>query len=259
MPVQFNMGYILVASMFAGLFVAYVFYWLLSSTRRHIPSLQPVESQHTEPISGSDSEEQADEDQDKKPKKKIGVKKAAKLEAKAEKKAAREAFMREREERKLEQEHLEKLRQEEEERIKKQEAEQEEKERLEREEQARKEHEAYLQLAASFEVEEEGFDPDQETNSEDKLAHFIDYVKEQKVVKLEDLAAHFKMRTKDVLDRLQQLMANDTIIGIIDDRGKFISITEAELESVAKFIRQRGRVTVDELVLNSNKLIALTS
>jgi hypothetical protein len=43
-----------------------------------------------------------------------------------------------------------------------------------------------------------------------------------------------------------------------DFRGKFIYISQAELDSVAKFIRQRGRVSIAELAECSNKLINLT-
>lgn len=283
--VQFNMGYILAATAVVGVVLAGLIYWLLSNTKRSVPSDFVLSSDsmtsrptgrrqvssaapsfrpelRTDPISDDDTDEDSDEarerlSEEQKNKKKIGVKKAAKLEAKAEKRAAREVMLREREERKREQEFLDQLRREEEEKLKKEEEEREEQERLAREEQAKKEHEAYLEMAATFEVEEEGYDPDQDVEGEDKLAQFINYVNEQKVVLLEQLAAHFKMRTKDVIDRIQQLVANGSLVGIIDDRGKFISITEDELQSVAKFIRQRGRVTVDELVVNSNKLINL--
>ena len=44
---------------------------------------------------------------------------------------------------------------------------------------------------------------------------------------------------------------------MIDDRGKFIYITMEELESVAKFIRQHGRVSISELAESSNRLINL--
>ena len=46
--------------------------------------------------------------------------------------------------------------------------------------------------------------------------------------------------------------------GVIDDRGKFIYITQEELESVAKFIRQRGRVSLSDIAEASNSLINLT-
>lgn len=277
--VEFNMTYILGASAVAGVIIAALIYWLMSNTKKSVPgdfiasssrSRQPNTAQtsdfrpefRTGPISDDDTDEDSDEARERlaeeqKSKKKIGVKKAAKLEMKAEKRAAREAMLIEREEKKREQEYLDQLRKEEEEKQKKEEEEREEQERLAREEQAKKEHEAYLEMAATFEVEEEGYDPEQDIDSQDKLVQFINYINEQKVVQLEHLAAQFKLRTKDVVDRIQQLVANGSLIGIIDDRGKFISITQNELDSVAKFIRQRGRVTVDELVVNSNKLINL--
>lgn len=281
--VEFNMKYILAATALAGLVIAYLIYWLLSGIKKGVPedfvattsrdrgrqtgqvsstSRFRPELRTTGQISDDDTDEDSDEAiermaEEQKAKKKIGVKKAAKLEAKAERKVAYQAMLKEREEKKREQEYLDMVKKEEDEKQKKEEAEKEEQERIAREEQAKKEHEAYLELAATFEVEEEGFDPDQEIESEDKLSQFIDYILEQKVVLLEQLAAHFKMKTKDVVDRIQKLISNGSLIGIIDDRGKFISITMEELQSVSKFIRQRGRVSVDELLVNSNKLINL--
>ncbi len=41
----------------------------------------------------------------------------------------------------------------------------------------------------------------------------------------------------------------------MDDRGKFIYISEEELQKFAKFIKQRGRVSIAELVENSAALI----
>lgn len=281
--VEFNMKYILAATALAGLVIAYLIYWLLSGIKKGVPedfvattsrdrerqtgqvsstSRFRPELRTTGQISDDDTDEDSDEAiermaEEQKAKKKIGVKKAAKLEAKAERKVAYQAMLKEREEKKRKQEYLDMVKKEEDEKQKKEEAEKEEQERIAREEQAKKEHEAYLELAATFEVEEEGFDPDQEIESEDKLSQFIDYIREQKVVLLEQLAAHFKMKTKDVVDRIQKLISNGSLIGIIDDRGKFISITMEELQSVSKFIRQRGRVSVDELLVNSNKLINL--
>lgn len=45
----------------------------------------------------------------------------------------------------------------------------------------------------------------------------------------------------------------------MDDRGKFIYISPEELEAVAKFIKQRGRVSIVELAESSNQLINLHS
>ena len=47
------------------------------------------------------------------------------------------------------------------------------------------------------------------------------------------------------------------LLGVTDDRGKFIYISPKELEAVAKFIKQRGRVTISELAESSNTLVNL--
>jgi len=43
----------------------------------------------------------------------------------------------------------------------------------------------------------------------------------------------------------------------MDDRGKFIYISEEELKAVAKFIKQRGRISIAELAESSNSLIKM--
>ena len=192
---------------------------------------------------------------------KVGAKKLAKLQAKVEKRAAREAELQERQEKKERQELLEQKRQREEAKRQKEEEEEKERQRLEREEQERKELEEYLALKASFEVQEEGFDDEGAEDgdgSNNKLQQFIKYIEDQKVVLLEDLAGQFQMKTQEVINRLQDLLQQEVLVGVIDDRGKFIHINRNELEMVAKFIRQRGRVSLSELVDSSNSLINLT-
>uniref|UniRef100_A0A8D0WLB7 DDRGK domain-containing protein 1 n=1 Tax=Sus scrofa TaxID=9823 RepID=A0A8D0WLB7_PIG len=161
---------------------------------------------------------------------KIGAKKLRKLEEKQARKAQREA----------------------------EEAEREERKRLEsqREAEWKKEeerqpcfphhlpHEEYLKLKESFVVEEEGVG---ETMTEEE---------QSKVVLLEDLASQVGLRTQDTINRIQDLLAEGTLTGVIDDRGKFIYITPEELAAVANFIRQRGRVSITELAQASNSLIA---
>nr|CAG4642975.1 EOG090X0N9E [Evadne anonyx] len=188
---------------------------------------------------------------------KIGKKKMAKLEAKAEKKAAREAEERERQERREREAEREKERKAEEDLEKQLELEKEEqlkKEILERE---RQEHENYLLMKAAFTVDEQGFEAGEEVAEENLLQRFIDYVKETKIVMLEELAATFQLKTQDAIDRLQKLVHEGKLTGVIDDRGKFIYISRDEMEAVAKFIRQRGRISLSDLAESSNQLITL--
>ncbi|XP_064630450.1 DDRGK domain-containing protein 1-like [Lineus longissimus] len=194
------------------------------------------------------------------PDEKIGAKKLKKLQDKAEKKAMREAELEDREERKKRQEQLEKLRKEEEDRQKKEDELKAEEEKKRKEEQEAREHEEYLKLKEAFTVDEEGQDIEgEEEDPETLLQNFIDYIKESKVVMLEDLASHFKLKTQDCIDRVKSLQDEGRLTGVIDDRGKFIYITMDELMAVSKFIKQRGRVSISELAESSNKLITLNS
>ena len=79
------------------------------------------------------------------------------------------------------------------------------------------------------------------------------------MVLLEDLAAHFKMKTQETIDRINHLQTENMLTGVIDDRGKFIYISKSELDEVSKFIRQRGRVSITDLAECSNKLISLSA
>lgn len=133
----------------------------------------------------------------------------------------------------------------------------EEAEKKAREEKERQEYEEYLKMKEAFSVEEEGFEEKDDDEERNLLQDFIDYIKQNKVVILEDLAGHFSLKTASAIERIQNLQADGILTGVIDDRGKFIYISQEELEAVAKFVRQRGRVSITELAEHSNQLINL--
>ncbi|OQV16677.1 putative DDRGK domain-containing protein 1 [Hypsibius exemplaris] len=186
----------------------------------------------------------------------IGLKKRRKLEQKAEKRAQRQAELADREEKKEREARLDEERKRKEAIEKLAEDERLEEERLEREERERKEEEEYQKLKASFQIEAEGEEP-VESDGENLLQQFIDFIKTSKIVLLEELAAHFHLRTQECIDRVQKLQSEGLLTGVIDDRGKFIYISMEELKAVAKFVKQRGRVSITDLAESSNKLIKL--
>uniref|UniRef100_A0A1Q3FE82 DDRGK domain-containing protein 1 n=1 Tax=Culex tarsalis TaxID=7177 RepID=A0A1Q3FE82_CULTA len=215
----------------------------------------PAEEQHHAAADGGSDEDEiphADFNGEK-----MGAKKRAKLEAKAEKKALREQELKIRDEQKKKDALLEEQRKVEAEKEAEEERKREEAERKVREEKARQEHEEYLRMKEAFSVEEEGFDEEQEDDKQNMLQEFINFVKSNKVVVLEDLAVQFKLKTQAAIDRIVELQKDGRLSGVIDDRGKFIYISEDELNAVAKFIKQRGRVSITELAENSNNLINL--
>lgn len=89
------------------------------------------------------------------------------------------------------------------------------------------------------------------------LQRFCDYVKSEKVVVLEDIAAEFDLRTEAVIDRLTKLEESGNLTGFFDDRGKFIYVSMAEMEQVARFIQKRGRISIQELAVECSKILRL--
>lgn len=167
-------------------------------------------------------------------------------------------MIREREERKAREEELyqeRKKREEEEERLEK---ERELAEKKAKEEQEKREYEEYLKLKEQFTVDEIGQDaPEGDLNSENLLNEFVQFIKRSKIVVLEDLAGEFKLRTQDVINRIGQVQEMGLLTGVMDDRGKFIYVSEDELVKVKRFIEQRGRVSISELAKASGELVNL--
>ena len=130
----------------------------------------------------------------------------------------REAEQREREENKKRREKIEEEEKKKRDAEKEEERLQEEEERRIREENERKEQEEYEALKAAFSVEGEGCDAEDEGDEENRLLKFVNYIKETKVVLLEDLAAQFHLKTQEAIDRVTQLQEDGLLTGVIDDR-----------------------------------------
>ena len=142
------------------------------------------------------------------------------------------------------------------------EEERQERERLAQEravEEQKKAKEEYDKWKDMFAVEEEGSTVNEDVDeSVDLLKRFVQHIKTNKVVMMEELAAEFNLRIQETMNRLEALEAMGRITGVFDDRGKFIYISPEELKAVADFITKKGRVSISELAKESNKLIDLS-
>jgi len=47
------------------------------------------------------------------------------------------------------------------------------------------------------------------------------------------------------------------LLGITDDRGKYIHVTQEEFEGVANFIQNKGRVTRSDLFHEANRIVRM--
>lgn len=93
--------------------------------------------------------------------------------------------------------------------------------------------------------------------SQGLLYDFVEYIKKYKCVPLEDLAAEFKLRTQECINRINSLEEMGRLSGVMDDRGKYIYISLEEMRAVADYIRREGRVSISHLASKSNQFIDL--
>ncbi|KAF9614799.1 hypothetical protein IFM89_020653 [Coptis chinensis] len=96
-----------------------------------------------------------------------------------------------------------------------------------------------------------------EDETQGLLFDFVEYIKKHKCVPLEDLAAEFKLRTQDCINRITSLESMGSLSGVMDDRGKYIYISQEEMKAVADYIKRHGRVSISHLASQSNQFIDL--
>ncbi|KAL5724754.1 hypothetical protein ACHQM5_007974 [Ranunculus cassubicifolius] len=136
---------------------------------------------------------------------------------------------------------------------------------LEEEAQARKakEEEAALlefdKWKGEFSIDAEGTTEENDGQDETRglLYDFVEYIKKHKCVPLEELAAEFKLRTQDCINRINSLESMGRLSGVMDDRGKYIYISKEEMIAVAEYIKRQGRVSISHLASQSNQFIDL--
>ncbi|TXG67852.1 hypothetical protein EZV62_009127 [Acer yangbiense] len=111
-----------------------------------------------------------------------------------------------------------------------------------------------------FSVDAEGTTENEvQGGSQDLLSEFVEYIKKHKCVPLEDLAAEFKLRTQECINRITSLESIGRLSGVMDDRGKYIYISLEEMKAVADYIKRQGRVSISHLASKSNQFIDLES
>ena len=213
--------------------------------------MRRVERDESEEDERQEELEELEEAGIKVPDGKIGKKKLEKLQAKADKKLQREAEQREREENRKRREKIEEEEKKKREQEKEEEMAQEEEEKRLREEKERKEQEEYEKLKAAFSVEGEGCDAEDDGDEENKLLRFVNYIKETKVVMLEDLAAQFHLKTQEAIDlyfsqhHKVTSPENDTTAGI----SQIVAINERSVATMDESVLggSPGRVTNSSL------------
>ena len=123
-----------------------------------------------------------------------------------------------------------------------------------KEEQQKKEDEIYNQWKDMIKIGEEG-EEKRNFSDENVINEFLNYIKRRKVVSLEDLSGVFKISPNELVEKLNQFEKEGRILGIIDDRGKYIYVTEKEMNMIENLFMKRGRINKGDLIKECNKII----
>ncbi|CAN6694557.1 unnamed protein product [Malus baccata var. baccata] len=126
---------------------------------------------------------------------------------------------------------------------------------------AREEEAAALEFEkwkGEFSIDAEGMTENEvQDGCQDLLSDFVEYIKKHKCIPLEDLAAESKLRTQECINRITNLESMGRLSGVMDDRGKYIYISQEEMQAVADYIKRQGRVSISHLASKSNQFIDL--
>jgi DDRGK domain-containing protein 1 len=237
-----------------SLVIGAVVYWLLRERKTEVPPPVPQRVANRMQLRREQNDDEENKEEVAEETKMLNRKDAAKQAKKEEKKkqvAARRAAIDEMNKAKDEkhqqwlkkEEILEQKEREEEERLKKIE-----------EERLKKEEEEYAQWKDFLKVESTGEETQEEVFTLDK---FIEYIKLRKVVMIEDLASAFNLDGKSTRNRIEELEKSGHLSGVLDDRGKYVYITQEEFLAFKKYIENRGRVSRMELCKEGNRLIRM--
>ena len=79
------------------------------------------------------------------------------------------------------------------------------------------------------------------------------------VLQLDAIASRWELRAAEAAELLARLEQEGRIRGLVDDRGLYIYLSDAELAAVAQFVRHKGRVSLAALAAQSNKLVDLAA
>jgi hypothetical protein len=86
---------------------------------------------------------------------------------------------------------------------------------------------------------------------------FIQYIVDNKVVVLEEVAGEFGIKTARAVAILEELVIDKKLMGVFDQRGLFLHISSTSLDRIAAQILAQGKLTMEQLHNIVNKEVDL--
>ena len=98
------------------------------------------------------------------------------------------------------------------------------------EEQRQREEEEYKKWESQLVLEEQGDQNERDAEVSNVVGRFIEFIRLRKSVEIQELAQEFGLTNRSVLQRLEDLQTSGEIRGVLDERGRFLCITDSEIE-----------------------------
>jgi site-specific DNA-cytosine methylase len=116
----------------------------------------------------------------------------------------------------------------------------EKKERAEKEELERAESEAWESFLSS-------------PNRSQSVQEWIDEMKDRRTVLTTEIATSFELPEEKVVQRIQELIQEGRVAGVMEGNGRFIFIAEDELHSIAESLIERGVLSLSDVAAVCNE------
>ena len=84
---------------------------------------------------------------------------------------------------------------------------------------------------------------------------WIEELKENKLIHVDDLAKRFSISSEDVRKRIQLLLDSSRVTGVLEPDGRFIYISPRDLSAIASFVLKQDKISLQDLTIACNKII----
>jgi hypothetical protein len=88
------------------------------------------------------------------------------------------------------------------------------------------------------------------------VQEWIDEMKDRRTVLTTEIATSFELPEEKVVQRIQELIKDGRVAGVMEGNGRFIFISEDEMHSIAESLIERGSVSLTDVAAVCNETLA---
>lgn len=118
------------------------------------------------------------------------------------------------------------------------------------------ENQTYQEWKSSIQLEKSGSLEDEKEKMALKSKEVIEFLKKNKISTVEEIMGEFQMKDEKMTVKLiLNLVKEEKLFGFLDENGKFICISDEEIESIKEAINKSGRMTMEKVTHLCNQVV----